>query len=91
MNKLAKWAFSVTLLVAANLGFASDENTRMLEVHARECIDFLQAFATEDFNPQKALRTNFENGFTVTLSDCQTPSTEEAEGGIHEYLVLELK
>ena len=69
MNKLAKWAFSVTLLVAANLGFASDENTRMLEVHARECIDFLQAFATEDFNPQKALRTNFENGMLVIRYD----------------------
>lgn len=27
------------------------------------------------------VRTNFENDFTVTLSDCQTPSTEEAEGG----------
>lgn len=69
MNKLAKWAFSVTLLVAANLGFASDENTRMLEVHARECIDFLQAFATEDFNPQKALRTTFENGMLVIRYD----------------------
>ena len=69
MNKLAKWAFSVTLLVAANLGFASDENTRMLEVHTRECIDFLQAFATEDFNPQKALRTTFENGVLVIRYD----------------------
>lgn len=69
MNKFAKLIFSAALLVLVNLGFASDEKTRLLEVHAKECIDFLQAFATDDFNPQKALRTTFKDGSLVIRYD----------------------
>ena len=69
MNKFAKFVFSAALLVLVNLGFASDGKTRLLEVHAKECIDFLQAFATDDFNPQKALRTTFKDGSLVIRYD----------------------
>ena len=50
----------VFVVVAAGFGFAMYEETRQLEVHAQECIDYLKAFTGAEYNPQKVLRSSFD-------------------------------
>lgn len=59
----------VFVVVAAGFGFASDEETRQLEVHAQECIDYLKAFTGAEYNPQKVLRSSFEDGSLLLYYD----------------------
>lgn len=56
----------LTILFAVAFACASDKDYKMLETHAEECLDYLFSFFSEDYNPQKIIRSKY-NGSGVEL------------------------
>lgn len=54
-----------TSLIAFGISFATEEDSKQLEVHAKECLDYLEAFTNPEFNPKKSIQKSYENGSLV--------------------------
>ena len=63
MNTVTKFIY--TTLTALGLSFASEIDLKQLEVHANECLDYLEAFTNPEFNPQKNIQKSYENGSLI--------------------------
>ena len=75
-----------TSLIAFGISFAAEENTKQLEVHANECLDYLEAFTNPEFNPKKTIQKSYENGsLTLRYKDEVITQTDNiAEKWIHD-------
>lgn len=54
-----------TSLFALGFSIAAEVDYKQLEVHANECLDYLEAFTNPEFSPKKAIQKSYENGSLV--------------------------
>ena len=75
-----------TSLIAFGIGFAAEEDYKQLEVHAQECLDYLNAFANPEYNPKKSIQKSYENGSLVLRykDEVITQTDNIAEKWVHD-------
>ena len=73
---MKKIIFLISFAVA--FACASDKDYKMLETHAGECLDYLFSFFSEDYKPEKIIRSKFNgSGVELYFDEAAVASTDE--------------
>ena len=67
----------LTAFIAVAFANASDKEYKMLETHASECLDYLEAFLAEDYNPENIIKASYKNSnVTLQYDEAAVASTD---------------